>query len=295
MPQIRGNFMHIHRLSALVGCLLVSGVSAIRAYPAAQQPSTEQSTEEIKPDNPRVWEHRLGPATAVHVNAAEARSLGFETYLTFEIVVSADGRVQSAKPIGDEKRHLDEGLSIERSRRFKPWMQEGKNIRVRVTDYVFLLPPERWALAPRSFPEPWDLKFVKIQLSRSACYGTCPIYSVTIREDGSVHFSGDKYVHDPGEHDAHIDPAAVRELVRQFEKANFFAAGDRYVAEVTDNPTYTLTLTVAGKTKTVTDYVGEQVGMPLVITDLENAVDDAAGTKLWIKGDAQSSAEGGGL
>jgi Domain of unknown function (DUF6438) len=287
--------MHIRRLSALIGCLLVLGATALRAQSTPQLPSTDRSVAELKPDNPRVWEHRLGPETAVHVNAAEARSLGFETYLSFEIVVSAEGRVESATPVGNEKRHLDEARAMEMVRRFKPWMQDGKNIRVRVTDYVYLLPPERWALVPRSFPEPWDLKGVKIQLSRTACFGTCPIYSVTIRGDGSVHFRGDRYVHYQGEHDAHIDPAAVKDLVRRFEKANFFAAGDKYVAGVTDNPTYTLTLTVAGKTKTVTDYVGEQVGMPLVITDLENAVDDAAGTERWIKGNAQRGAEGGGL
>jgi hypothetical protein len=292
--------MHIRRLSALIGCLLALGATALRAQSAPQLPSTDQSVTELKPDDPRVWEHRLGPETAVHVNAAEARSLGFETYLTFEIVVSAEGRVESATPIGNEKRHLEEACAMEMARTFKPWTQDGKNIRVRVTDYVYLLPPERWALVPRSFPEPWNLKGVKIELTRTVCYGRCPAYSVTIRGDGNVHFRGDRYVHDQGEHDAHIDPAAVMELVRQFEKANFFAVGDKYVAEVTDNPTYTLTLTVAGKTKTVTDYVGEQVGMPLVITDLENAVDNAAGTERWIKGneqggDAQSGAEGGEL
>jgi hypothetical protein len=30
--------------------------------------------------------------------------------------------------------------------------------------------------------------------------------------------------------------------------------------------------------------VGEQVEMPLVITDLENAVDEVAGTERWVKG-----------
>ena len=126
---------------------------------------------------------------------------------------------------------------------------------------------------------------MKIQLLRTVCYGRCPAYSVTVRGDGSVHFSGEKYVQIQGEHGAHITPAAVMELLRQFEKAVFFVAGDNYIARVTDNPTYKLTLTVAGQTKTVTDYVGEQVGMLLVITDLENAVDDAAGTERWIKGD----------
>ena len=240
---------------------------------------------ELKSDEARVWEHRLGPTTAVHVNSVEAPRLGFESYLTFEIVVSSDGKVESAEPVGDEKRHLDEGQAIEMARRFKPWMRDGKNIRVRVTDDVMLLPPERWAPVPRKFPEPCDLKSVKIELSRTVCYGTCPAYSVTIRGDGSVHFSGEKYVLIPGAHDARIAPDEVMELVRQFEGAKFFAASDKYIASVTDNPTYSLTLTVAGKTKTVTDYVGEQVGMPLVITDVENAVDETAGTERWIKGD----------
>jgi hypothetical protein len=236
----------------------------------------------------------------VHASPAEARTLGFEEYLTFEIVVSAEGRVESATPIGEEKRHLEEARAMEMARRFKPWTRDDKNVRVRVTDYVMLLPPEQWALVPRSFPEPWGLKGVKIQLTRTVCYGRCPAYSVTIRGDGSVHFHGDRYVHDQGEHDAQIDPAAVRDLVRRFEKADFFAAWDKYAATVTDNPWYTLTLTVAGQTKTVKDYAGEQVGMPLVITDLERAVDDAAGTERWIKGDAQggnaqSRTDGGGL
>ena len=277
--------MHAKQLSALTGCLLVLGTALLRGQPASQLPPTEGSVVELDSSEALVWEHKLGPSTAVHVSSAEAHTLDFESELTFEIVVSTDGRVESAKPVGDEKGHVDEGQAIEMARIFKPWTKDGKNIRVQLTDDVMLLPPERWALDPRSFPERWDLKGVKIHLSRSMCYGTCPAYSVIIRGDGSVHFSGEKYVQIPGEHDARIAPDAVMELVRQFERAKFFATGDKYIAEVTDNPTYTLTLTVGGKTKTVTDYVGEQVGMPLVITDLENAVDEAAGTERWIKGD----------
>lgn len=257
----------------------------LRGQPASQPSSTEQSVVDLGSEDESIWEHRLGPTTAVHVSPAEATTLGFESELTFEIVVSADGQVESAKPVGDEKRHLDEGRAIEMARRFKPWTRDGKNIGVRLADTVQLLPPERWALVPRDFPEPWNLKSVKIELSRTVCYGTCPAYSVTIRGDGSVHFSGQRYVLVLGEQDARITPEAVMGLVRQFEAAKFFAAGDKYIAPVTDNPTYTLTLTVAGKKKTVTDYVGEQVGMPLVITDLEDAVDEVAETERWIKGD----------
>ncbi|MGO8934120.1 MAG: DUF6438 domain-containing protein [Terracidiphilus sp.] len=277
--------MRVQTLSALTGCLLVLGGAALRGQAAPELPQTKQPVVKLDSSEAQVWEHRLGPATAVHISSAEARTLGFESYLTFEISVSADGRVESATPVGDEKRHLDEGRAIEMARRFKPWTRDGKNISVRVRDDVMILPPELWALHPRNFPKPWDLQDMKIELSRSMCYGTCPAYSVTIRGNGSVHFDGQRYVQIPGKHEARIAPDAVMELVRQFERAKFFAADDKYIAEVTDNPTYTLTLTVGGKTKTVTDYVGEQVGMPLVITDLENAVDEAAGTEQWIKGD----------
>jgi hypothetical protein len=282
--------MRVNGLSVFAACFLILGAASLRAQPPGQLFTPDQPIVELKEDKARVWEHRRGPTTAVHLSPIEAATLHFETYLTFEIVVTPQGRVESAEPIGDEKRHLDEARAIEMARTFKPWTRDGKNIRVRVTDYVSLLPPERWALVPQSFPDPWDLKGVKIQLLRTVCYGRCPAYSVTIRGDGSVHFSGEKYVQIQGEHDAHIAPAAVMELVRQFEAANFFAAGENYIARVTDNPTYKLTLTVAGQTKTVTDYVGEQVGMPLVITDLENAVDDAAGTERWIKGNEQTTA-----
>ena len=283
-------------LAVLAECFLILGAAELRAQTPGHPPAPDQPILDLKDDEARIREHRLGPMTAVHVSQPEAATLRFETYLTFEIVVTAQGRVESAEPMGDEKRHLDEARAIEMARTFRPWTRDGKAIRVRTIDYVSLLPPERWALNSQSFPEPWDLKSVKIQLTRTACLGTCPAYRVTIRGNGSVHFSGERYVRIPGEHVAQIAPAAVREVVIQFEKAQFFAAGDNYIARVTDNPTYTLTLTVGGKTKTVTDYVGEQVGMPLVIVDLENAVDDAAGTERWIKGiqaDTGLSAEAG--
>ena len=115
---------------------------ASRDKAAPELPQTKQPVVKLDSSEAQVWEHRLGPSTAVHVSSAEARTLGFESYLTFEIVVSADGRVESATPVGDEKRHLDEGRAIEMARRFKPWTRDGKSIRVRVTDDVMLLPPE---------------------------------------------------------------------------------------------------------------------------------------------------------
>jgi hypothetical protein len=41
-------------------------------------------------------------------------------------------------------------------------------------------------------------------------------------------------------------------------------------------------LVIGAKKKTVTDYVGTWVGMPTFVTELEDAVDEAAGTDRWV-------------
>ena len=45
------------------------------------------------------------------------------------------------------------------------------------------------ALAGRA-KAPAPLSTDEVQLTRTECYGTCPVYTVTIRGDGSVVFEG---------------------------------------------------------------------------------------------------------
>jgi hypothetical protein len=92
------------------------------------------------------------------------------------------------------------------------------------------------------------------------------------------------YVLHPGRHEDRISPAAVDALVDHFRKARFFTLRGKYEAAITDNPTYVLTIRTGNGTKQVIDYAGEQAGMPKIVTDLENAVDKAAGTERWIRG-----------
>ena len=84
-----------------------------------------------------------------------------------------------------------------------------------------------------------DLSKVKISLQRSACYGSCPDYKVTIFGDGRVLFTTDTSpanaeasVHRayarsvgvllPGTHEDKIAPDAVAALFEKFRAANFF-------------------------------------------------------------------------
>jgi len=133
-----------------------------------------------------------------------------------------------------------------------------------------------------------DPAAVSIRLERDGCFGTCPIYRVELSGSGDVRYDGERFVLIEGHHGAKVDPAHVAALVEQFRQADFWSLKSQYSGPVTDNPSYRLTLTVNGKSKTVTDYVGAMVGMPAAVTALEKAVDDTAGVARWVKGDAKT-------
>lgn len=131
-------------------------------------------------------------------------------------------------------------------------------------------------------PPPSDPTF-HARLERGLCYGACPVYTVDIDATGAVTFVGRKSATEPsapcqGERHWRTPPAAVAKLEAQVEASGFFGFKDAYRANVTDMPTFTVTITRAGRSKTVVDYLGLSVGMPKAMVDLENAVDLAANT-----------------
>jgi ankyrin repeat protein len=139
------------------------------------------------------------------------------------------------------------------------------------------------------FPDVKDLATVKITLIRTRCFGTCPSYQVEVDGLGGVVFDGGDFVLVPGRHTAHVPEASVRALLEAFQRADYFSAKDSYIASVTDNPTYTTSLRIDGRSKKVVDYSGEMVGMPDSIRTLEWKIDEVAGTERWLNGDGRDT------
>jgi hypothetical protein len=88
----------------------------------------------------------------------------------------------------------------------------------------------------------------------------------------------------PGTHKDWIAPATVAALFAQFRKAGFFNLRSLYRAEITDGAAYVLTADAGQRHKSVEDYMGRLIGMPKVVTELEDAVDKVAGTVRWVRG-----------
>jgi len=169
--------------------------------------------------------------------------------------------------------------------KFRPFEINGKPVETQVSDYINIVPAERLPkvhVTPPDFRS--DSKFL-IKLGRSGCMGTCPAYDVEIHESEVV-FLGYSYVVAPGRHIVKLNPVQTRALVRRFIDSDFYSMAPKYVQAVTDCPTYTLSIEIDGHRKQVIDYVGEEVGMPQSISDLEEAVDNLAGTDRWIRGES---------
>lgn len=133
-----------------------------------------------------------------------------------------------------------------------------------------------------AFPEIYDWNTLRITLSRSGCYGKCPAYKIEIHGDGTVLYDGEANVAHKGRHTAKISRATLVELVDFFRKANYFSLRDRYVSSISDNPVYETSITFDAVSKSVLDYVGQNVGMPSTVSDLEAAIDRISGTSKWI-------------
>ena len=258
---------------ALMACLFLPATFLAAPPEKAAHPHFDYEiaqTHELKP-------HRRTIPT-------EGAQGGFNQ-LHLTLTVSPTGDVVTAEA-GDDKLSAEFWPKVRDevyAWKFTPFESNGHAITAEVEEYVDLVPPER---LPTTHVQPPLLRpnsAIAITLARSGCYGTCPAYSVTLSSSG-IQFNGGGFVVARGKHTAPLDQDALRALAQKFLKSDFYSMADKYIASVTDNPFYHLSITIDGKSKQVEDYVGSWVGMPAIITELEEDIDNLAQTSRWIKG-----------
>lgn len=118
-----------------------------------------------------------------------------------------------------------------------------------------------------------------ITLERTACFGACPVYSITIYGNGTVIYHGESFVNVTGVATRQIAPEKVHALVAEFYRINYFSLKDQYSSDVTDMPSQITSITIAGSSKRVENYVSG----PQVLFQLEDKIDETAGSADWTK------------
>lgn len=137
-----------------------------------------------------------------------------------------------------------------------------------------------------------DLKTLTVRMERTACYGTCPAYTVIIHGDGRVEYNGKRYVKEEGAREGRIGADSIKALANEFAKAKFFALSEDYSGEnckryCTDFPIAVTEISVRNRSHRVKhDYGCGDV--PKSILDLESSIEKVADVKRWT-GDVSKS------
>lgn len=101
-----------------------------------------------------------------------------------------------------------------------------------------------------------------IVLSEGACFGTCPIYDMTLRPDGRFTLFGERFVKDTGVQEGTLGPEAWDKAVTALEGGDFWSVEANQTPATlqnchTDAPTAKITWrTEEGREKTLTYDAG---------------------------------------
>ncbi len=139
--------------------------------------------------------------------------------------------------------------------------------------------------APTATP---DYSSLQITLERTACFGTCPIYKLTIHGDGLVEYDGERFVTVTGHQTSQLTSDQVVELTTLFQQADYFNLKSDYTAPVTDLPSTITSLSFEGRSKKVTNYGGCLSDLnasdkaPQALCDLEGKIDSIVNSAQWV-------------
>ena len=137
-----------------------------------------------------------------------------------------------------------------------------------------------------------------ITLERTGCEGVCPMYTLKISADGRVLYRGKLFVR-TRRAESKLTQEQLRQLLAEFEKADYFSLRDRYQSWEDGCPTGWLDLPSAitsirinGRAKTIThDYGCREKSAngpsgavyPKELFVLEQRIDEIVGTARWTK------------
>jgi len=175
------------------------------------------------------------------------------------------GPDQWPQPLTAAQRAL---LDEAQSWRYRPFLRHGRPVPVVVAQpfYEQIL-PERLVPAP---DVPLDQVGITLVQSRSFFGG--PAYAVHIRGDGWVGFHSLSGTDVRGTYAYRVPVDEIANLVALIRRGELWSAAPRYHGDVTDQATRTLTVRLGNQTHTIVDYAGRAIGMPVIVTRVQEEV-----------------------
>lgn len=179
------------------------------------------------------------------------------------------------QPLNDQRRSL---LAQLQGWRYKPFKQGNKKVKALFSELINEEEaPEKHLPLPEA-----PLDTLRIRLERGACFEDCPVYSVELSGDGHVVYRGVDFVDVVGEHRYQVPRDAVAGLLQKLRSGDLWSMRPRYVGQARGVPSIMLTIALGHDEHRIEDAGGAIVGMPVAVTDFEEAVDRVAHTDMWV-------------
>jgi hypothetical protein len=129
-----------------------------------------------------------------------------------------------------------------------------------------------------------------ITLTRVACYGFCPAYSLEVTADGTVTYNGHGWVRVRGTRIKRIAKSDAESLFAMAECGGFWSMQSQYTVPITDQPAAEVAVNVGGGPKIVRDYPPCHSGAwgtdaaapPPSLCAIEKAIDQTADVDAWV-------------
>jgi len=125
-----------------------------------------------------------------------------------------------------------------------------------------------------------------ITMERTACFGPCPIYTLTIFDDGKVVYEGRDFVKKKGRAESKITKQQLADLIAEFTKIDYFnlKSNPDCLEQWTDHPSAITSLSWEGKNQTIQHDHGCRGSHILEdLTKLEDKIDEAVNAAQWIR------------
>ncbi|MEA2713779.1 MAG: hypothetical protein QOK27_1740 [Gemmatimonadales bacterium] len=126
-----------------------------------------------------------------------------------------------------------------------------------------------------------------ITLERTACFGSCPVYTISVTASGDVQYEGRAHVRKMGAATGRVPQELVDALLSELNRGGYFTFAERYTSPeptcgryVTDSPTVITSVTLGGRTKRIAHDYGCG-GAPGALVVLEHRIDEALSSDQW--------------
>jgi hypothetical protein len=117
-------------------------------------------------------------------------------------------------------------------------------------------------------------------IKRTPCYGQCPMYRMTILDNGQVVYEGKRFVEKIGTYSGLLTSEDLETILKVAKETNYLELEDAYDVPVADFPTCVTSFTSNGKTKRVMNKQGAPPSLKKFEMYLDSLIEGLELTKL---------------